>query len=962
MSNLGALLAERGREQEASAWYGRAIAADGQFAPAHNNLGAALALLDRCEEAEELHRRALALKPDFADAHYNLGVVLQGQARFEEALSSYERAIALKPDASDAHWNRACVLLLLGNFAEGWRAHEWRRRRKDDPPRSYPQPTWGGEPLAGRTILLHAEQGIGDTLQFIRYVRLVAARGGRVLLQVQRPLKQLASAACADVAQVFAEGDVVPPFDLHCPLLSLPLAFATTLDSVPAEVPYLPVDAAAAARWRQRIGAEDFKVGLVWAGNPQHKNDRNRSIALASLGALFGVPAIRWFSLQVGERAADLARLPGGTITDLSDQLTDFTETAAAIASLDLVISVDTAVAHLAGALGKPVFVLLPFVPDWRWLIDRADSPWYPTALIFRQPARGDWETVALALRQALERQIGSKPLPEIGTLLHAASARLAEGDAAAAEAALRTLLARDPTQARAWSSLGGIVQRRGDQAAAAPLFRRALALDPNMPEAHNNLGVALRELGRNAEAIACYRRALALRADYAKAELNLGVALMDDGALAAAGEHLRRAAALEPQLAEAHYNLGNLLEKQEALVEAAASFARAAELKPAFYQAHNNLGAVLSKAGDAEAAHRSFARAAALEPRRAEAHHNLGNALAELGRHAEALASFRHAIALDPTHVQAAFAEAMLLMQCGELREGFAKYECRWRLETLPPRGFAAPLWNGEDLAGRTILLHAEQGYGDTIQCLRYVPLVAARGGRVLLEVPSELVRLAQRLPATAKVIARGDALPDFDLQCPLLSLPRAFATTLATIPAEVPYLSATPEAIARWRSRLGDAPGIKVGLAWAGSAQHRSDARRSIALTEFDPLLTLAGVRWFSLQVGARAADLACLPGGRVTDLSGELTDFAETAAALHNLDLVIAVDTAVAHLAGALARPAFLLLRARPDWRWLLAREDSPWYPTLRLFRQRRPGDWPEVMARVRAALAAMAKQHS
>jgi hypothetical protein len=224
-----------------------------------------------------------------------------------------------------------------------------------------------------------------------------------VVLQVQGPLLRLAAAALEGVAQVIADGDVPPAFDLHSPLLSLPLAFATTLASVPARVPYLPVEAAAAARWRARLGPAGFKVGLVWAGNPQHKNDRNRSIALAPL---FGFAGIRWFSLQAGERSADLGRLPAGTVTDLSDGLTDFAETAAAAAALDLVISVDTAAAHLAGALGKSVWILVPFVPDWRWLLERADSPWYPTARIFRQPGRGDWDTVALAVRHALEQRI----------------------------------------------------------------------------------------------------------------------------------------------------------------------------------------------------------------------------------------------------------------------------------------------------------------------------------------------------------------------------------------------------------------------------------------------------------------------------------------------------------------------------------------------------------------------------
>jgi ADP-heptose:LPS heptosyltransferase len=262
-------------------------------------------------------------------------------------------------------------------------------------------------------------------------------------------------------------------------------------------------------------------------------------------------------------------------------------------------------------------------------------------------------------------------------------------------------------------------------------------------------------------------------------------------------------------------------------------------------------------------------------------------------------------------------------------------------------------PLWNGEDLAGRTVLLHGEQGYGDTIQGLRYVPLVAARGGRVVLEVPAPLARVAASVSGVAEFVTAGQALPRFDLVCPMLSLPRALGTTLETIPADLPYLAPPAEAVAQWRERLGG-PGLRIGIAWAGSALHRSDAQRSIEIETLAPLLKTKGVRWFSLQVGERAADLARLPAGLITDLAPRLSDFADTAAALANLDLLISVDTAVVHLAGALARPAWVMLRARPDWRWMLEREDTPWYPSLRLFRQRERGDWDEVVARVRAAL--------
>jgi predicted O-linked N-acetylglucosamine transferase (SPINDLY family)/ADP-heptose:LPS heptosyltransferase len=956
ISNLGAVLVARGHLDDAITWYGRAIDADPQLASAHNNLGAALARLDRHKEAEVAHRRAIALKPDFPDGHYNLGVALQDLGKFEEALASYQKAAELRPDLVDARWNRAYVLLMLGRYAEGWHEHEWRWRRKEQPPRSYPQPLWRGEPLEGRTILLHAEQGMGDTVQFMRYVPLVAARGGRVLLQVPAPLLRLAQASLGHCAQVLSDGEVPPTFDLHCPLLSLPLAFGTTLETIPADSPYLAIDEATAARWRERLGkAPGLKVGLVWAGSPQHKNDRNRSIALERLAPLFGAAGVRWFSLQVGERKAELARLPAGTIADLSEQLTDFAETAAAIAGLDLVIAVDTATAHVAGALGKPVWVLVPFVPDWRWFVEREDSPYYPSARLFRQPARGDWDSVMLRVRRALDERTGTAAAAsrDAPRLLAEAQARLAAGDNAAGEAALTAALAADPMHARAWHRLGLLAQGRADHAAAAGYFRRALALEPNAADTHNNLGVSLGALGRRDEAIAAYRRALVLRADYAKACLNLGAALMDTDALGEAADYLGRAAALDPKLPEAPYNLGNLAEKQGDYVGAAAHFRRAAALRPGFYEAHNNLGAVLLKEDDAEGARESFARAVALKPDSAEAHHNLSSALAELGRYDEALLSCRRATALDPAHAQANFAEAMFLLVQGKLREGFDKYEWRWKLGTLVPRAFPVPLWNGEDLAGRTILLHGEQGYGDTIQGLRYVPLVAARGGRVVLEVPAPLARLAASVSGVAELVTAGQALPRFDLACPALSLPRAFSTTLDTIPADVPYLAPPAEAVARWRERL-DGQGLKVGIAWAGSPLHRSDAQRSIDIETLAPLLKIKGVRWFSLQVGERAADLARLPAGLVTDLAPHLSDFAETAAALANLDLLISVDTAVVHVAGALARPAWVMLRARPDWRWLLKREETPWYPNLRLFRQRERSDWDEVVARVRAAL--------
>jgi tetratricopeptide (TPR) repeat protein len=400
--NLGAALAELGQLAEACSWYRRAIRARPDFPSAHNNLGAALVKLDRVDEAVEHCRRAITLKPDYAQAHYNLGAALEQQGQFAAARASYDKAIALAPDLVDAQWNRALALLRDGDWVRGWPAYEWRWRRRHQPPRNESCPLWRGEPLAGHTILLHAEQGIGDTIQFVRYVPDVAASGVRIVLAVQQPLRELMTANFGRSATIITRGDVPPPYDVQCPLLSLPLAFGTTLDSIPCEHPYLSADPIVTGQWRDRIGGgTQLKVGLAWAGSSQHVNDHNRSVAFAQLLPLHGTNA-QWFSLQVGERADDVVADPFKRITNHSDLLTNFAETAGMIACLDLIVSVDTAVAHLAGALGKPVWLLVPFVPDWRWLTERDDSPWYPTLRLFRQREHGDWREVIQRVCAAL--------------------------------------------------------------------------------------------------------------------------------------------------------------------------------------------------------------------------------------------------------------------------------------------------------------------------------------------------------------------------------------------------------------------------------------------------------------------------------------------------------------------------------------------------------------------------------
>jgi tetratricopeptide (TPR) repeat protein len=402
---LGAALRALGRPGEAIDAYRTAIALNPDDPRTHSNLALALQDAGLLEAAAAACRQAIGLQPDFAQAHINLGAVLQELGRTEPAIAAYRHAIALNPEAADAHYNYAMARLAQGEFAVGWREYEWRwRAGAAGTPRQFPgyAPWLGESSLAHRTILVYAEQGYGDTLQFCRYVRRLGALGASVVLEVPAALRRLLGTL---PAQLVTAGETLPAFDTHCPLMSLPLALDTRLETIPAETPYLAADPALAAGWRARLGQRTMKrAGLAWSGRETHGNDRNRSIPLAVLGGICRA-GWDWISLQTEPRAGDRAALAARPeITCFAGALHDFAETAALIDALDLVITVDTAVAHLAGALGKTVWVLLPFAAEWRWLASRTDSPWYPTARLFRQPAPGDWGSVLAQVTRELDR------------------------------------------------------------------------------------------------------------------------------------------------------------------------------------------------------------------------------------------------------------------------------------------------------------------------------------------------------------------------------------------------------------------------------------------------------------------------------------------------------------------------------------------------------------------------------
>jgi Flp pilus assembly protein TadD len=564
--------------------------------------------------------------------------------------------------------------------------------------------------------------------------------------------------------------------------------------------------------------------------------------------------------------------------------------------------------------------------------------------------------------------------------------------DYATVERLCRQILQAGPDHEEAWRLLGEACLFQGKFAEAAEALGRAVRLRPDLAEVHCNRGVALAQLGRLEEAVTCYRAALGLRPDDVDARNNLGVALTDLRRPDEAADQLREAVRLKPDHAEAHNslgialealgkvdeaecsyrealrcrpdyanahnNLGVVLAAQGRLDEAVAGYQRALRIDPRHAGAHNNLGAALAAQGKLDEAVAGYQRALRIDPRYASAHNNLGAARAAQGKLDEALASYRQAVRLDPDHAEAHKNLAHALLLAGDFAQGWREYEWRWRCREFPRLSYARPAWDGSPLEGRTILLCAEQGLGDTIQFVRYAALLKQRGGCVVVAPQKELLPLLAGCPGIDE-LAERDGPPPHDVFAPLLSLPRLLGTTLATVPAEVPYLRARPDLVERWREELRPLDGLRVGIAWQGSPRHRQDRLRSFPLSHFEPLARLPGVRLLSLQKGHGAEQLRQLAGRfPVVDLAGRLDEargpFVDMAGALSNLDLVVTCDTSVAHLAGALAVPVWVALPFAPDWRWLRERSDSPWYPTLRLFRQEAPGAWEGVFGRMAAAL--------
>ncbi|MCM2290768.1 tetratricopeptide repeat protein [Allorhizobium sp. BGMRC 0089] len=903
---LGAVLLKKKQPQAARRLWEKALVLDPTNADAWSNLGVAERNHGLVDLAIWFQKQGARAQPDHAESWSNLGISLMDGGYESEAEQAFSKAIAARPNYADAEMALAMAYMNQGDYARGLPLYE---RRFDVQALGIDRdkvrlPIWQGEDLTGKSIFVLAEQGFGDAFQFCRYAMLLKQRGAaKVVVGTRRKIASL-MATVPGIDGVIAESDVIPKLDYQVFMMSLPYYCGTTAETIPAFPAYLAADperVTTMAGWlTEKPG---FRVGLVWQGNPDPQVDKGRSFPLSVLQPLSEVPGVRLIALQKGpgEEQIDSAGFAVERPPEGFDEGPDaFADTAAMIMNLDLVITSDTAVAHLAGALGRPVWVLLKSHAEWRWLRGRADSPWYPLTRLFRRvtdevesaPFAGVATRVAEALASLVKGDrsqlfVTEEPVVAVPDK-PAGPARLAEairrhmaGEVAAAEAVYADLLKDEAMRAEALHMLGGIAVERMQYDRGYLLLKAAAELGLATPVFFTNFAIALRNVGRTAEAEDCLRKSLA-----------------------------------ETPSAEAYMTLGNLLRDTDRYDPALEAYHRAIELRPDL----------------------------------AKAHRGLGNALREMGRPEEAVSAFDEALRLEPGDAETLIDRAHAHLMAGNLQQGFRDYEARWKGAEMVERVLPMPRWTGESLPDKTLLIHGEQGLGDQIQFGRFVRQAALKVGRVVLELRDPLIELYSTLVNEANNITlrrQGvDATDDADCEAPIMSLPLILGTTLESLPGPALFRP-DPRRVAAWEGRFGGREALRVGLIWQGNPHARADKGRSPPLKRLKALFEVENTHFISLQFRDGLEQVEGLDFAARMETPGEaLGNFAETAAAIAALDLVISSCTSTLHLAASLGIPTFALLKYAADWRWMAGRTTSPWYPGLRIYRQPVPGDWESV----------------
>ena len=963
--NLGVVLQQSAKYEEAELAYRDALQRRPDHVGAWNNLGGVMRRLKRPDKSAACHRVALAFRPDFLEAYYNLGNALQRMGRNAEAEAIYLRVLARNPDLATATHNLGMLSLINGDLARGWEGYEKRFQAKEARPWRRPAlPRWNGEPLNGRRLLVWREQGVGDEILFSSCYPQLAALDGAVTVECEPRLASLFASAfptlkfraqtCAlDGAETLADLGA----DLHCPAGSLPRLLRRRIADFPMSGPWLKPPPALSARWRTRVNAlgAGLKVGICWRSQ-LGGDDRDASYtALSDWAPLFAAPGVRLVNLQYDDCAVEIeaAQTRFGCVihrwSDL-DLKNDFPATSALIANLDLVISVATSVGELAAALGTPTW-RIGGANDWSSL-GTPCRPWYSAMRLWRPEPGESLPGVLVQATKALRllapvsqtppktatNAAAPAPFPTEPLLRKAVAAQQA-GQTDLAATLYRALLAIDPAETEGLHLMGLLRSQTGDRHGGERSIRRALRINPEFAFAANNLGLIRQARGDNGGAGRAFAHALAVRPDFAEAVTHFGVLR----------QHLKDC----EQAARLHH--------------------RAIRLEPLSAAFRNNLGTALERAGQFDAAAAAYRSAAALDPAGiADALDNLGMAARQNGALQTAKAWMARALLIDPRHGLAAWNLGLLQLADGELAAGWAGYERRFAAATLqPPRAISLPVWRGEALRGRRLLVWCEQGVGDEILFASCLADLAGLDGQVVLECDRRLTSLFARAFPWAEVRASegGPGGPerrvpsDCDYQLPIGSLPALTRRRLADFPQTRPaYLSPRDDLAAVWRKRLNDLPnGIRIGVAWTSQVVDAYRAPAYMKLTDWLPVLRIPGVVGVNLQYGDTRDELRRLreESGATLETWPDLDlkdDFESVAALMSQLDLVVCPASSVGELSAALGVPTWRI--CGKDWTHLGANV-RPWFPAMRAMRPSM-GDALSTTPRIAAGLLRQLRQ--
>lgn len=972
----------------------RALALDENNTEVMGNLGHVYTLNARMEEAITLLECAVAMAPDSAVLRNNLGRAMVESGYFNDALIHLNHALHVDPHYASALYNRGMARLGMGHLETGWPEWEFRFRANCSAKRSPAYdalPLWQGESLQGKCIVVYAEQGLGDELLFASCIPDLAKQAGQVFLQCNPRLVSLFARSFPSVTVHGGPRD--EPLDwlrrfgganFQIPIGSLPQYLRRRLDEFPGTNAYLKADSERVAYWKQRLVAmaPGIKVGFAWRSKLQDPLRRRRYTQLSDWLAMFRTLGVQTICLQYDdctEELDTLARDHGVCLTRFPelDLMNDLDESVALMSALDLVVSVITSTFRFAAGAGVETWLLAPPVRNWVNL-GTDGLPWYPTVHMFRQSVMGQWDDVVSRVVDSLKVKIGDptelvdltfKPANSIRMMAADGLRYHQEGDFAAAERHYHSVLSLDNDDVETLMLLGTLLAQTGHAEEGLLLLTKAAILGPRVAHVHINLGFVYQKLGRYNEEIAAYRSACKL----------------------------------DPTLRVTWLNLGKVLNQSGRWQEAIAEMDRAMELFPASAEIQSVCGKALLAIGEPARAEMLLRRAVELEPNNAASRNDLGRCLFELGRDAQALAEFRVAVQLKPdwaeawVHLGASTQEpseaqvhleraleidahmpqahqnlALNLLAQGNLDCGWEEWE--WRLKSAEPFKISTaydtiPLWRGEDIHGKTLLVHAEQGIGEELLFSSCIPDLLARGTRCLVQCDVRLESLFKRAFPGAMIhggprLENGDWLSAYgqiDVRVPSGTLPKWLRKQVSDFPCTPGHLWADKERVAYWRRRLDtDEVALKVGICWCGGASGRHRSVKSTALADWEAVLRTKGVRFFSLQYGVdsdeadRVRETVGVEVRHISEID-LYNDIDDTAALISALDLVISTSGYILHLAGSLGRPTWLL--GPPMSKYLpLGTSTIPWYPSVRWWPK---PDWDKNLKNVAAALVSCAR---